>query len=175
MRSLQFAKFTAISVLCLGLFACATAGHNKPASGNSYDEKNIESSGVGSETSFDEGKGTGNALKPGCNQIYYFDYDSSTVHEEDQASINVQAKYLTAHPKAKVRLEGNTDNRGSREYNIALGERRANRVAECLKSNGVASNQIKTVSFGAQKPVAFGSNDEDYQLNRRVELIYETK
>lgn len=175
MRSLQFAKFAAISVLCLGLFACATAGHNKTGSNNSYDEKGIESSGVGSETSFDEGKGKGNALKPGCNQIYYFDYDSSTVHEDDQASINVQAKYLTAHPNAKVRLEGNTDNRGSREYNIALGERRANGVAESLKSNGVASNQIKTVSFGAQKPVAFGSNDEDYQLNRRVELIYETK
>jgi len=161
--------------MCLGLFACSTATHNKTAggSGNSYNEESLQSSGIGDEADFSNGKG--NALKPGCNQIYYFDYDDSSIHDADRASIEVQAKYLTNHPNCKVRLEGNTDNRGSREYNIALGEHRAKSVAEILKLNGVASSQIKVVTFGAQKPVAFGNTEEDYQLNRRVELIYEKK
>lgn len=173
MQSFQFSKCFAITLLCLGLFACSTAHTNKVGAGNSYNEEGLQSNGIGDEASF--GNGKGNALKPGCNQIYYFDYDDSTVHDDDRASIEVQAKYLACHQNSRVRLEGNTDNRGSREYNVALGERRAMSVAEILKLNGVAANQIKVVSFGAQKPVAFGNTDEDYQLNRRVELIYEKK
>lgn len=173
MQSLKFSKCCVITLMCLGLFACSTASHNKAGSGNSYEEGSIKSSGVGRETSFDSDKG--NALKPGCNQIYYFDFDSSAVHDADRASVEAQASYLADHPNAKVRLEGHTDNQGSREYNIGLGERRARSVADVLKMNGVSGNQIKVVSFGAQKPVAFGNTEEDYQLNRRVELVYEKK
>lgn len=174
MQSFQFSKCCIITLMCLGLFACSTASHNKTAGkGNSYDEESIQSSGIGDEASF--GNGKGNALKPGCNQIYYFEYDNSAVQECDRASIEVQARYLADHPSAKVRLEGNTDSRGSREYNIGLGERRAVSVGEILKLSGACANQTKIVSFGAQKPVAFGNTEEDYQLNRRVELIYEKK
>lgn len=175
MLSSQFSKYCAIVLLCLGLSACSTAAHNnkKLAAGDSYNEESLQANGIGDEASF--GNSKGNALKPGCNQIYYFDYDNSCVHDADRASIEAQAKYLADHQSSKVRLEGNTDNRGSREYNIALGEHRAMSVAEILKLNGVTANQIKVVSFGAQKPVAFGNTEEDYQLNRRVELIYEKK
>lgn len=173
MQILKFSKCCLITLMCLTLFACATAGHNKAKNPNSYNEESIQSSGIGDEENF--GSGKGNALKPGCNQIYYFDFDSSSVHESDRPSLEVQAKYLSSHPGAKVRLEGHTDSQGSREYNIALGERRARSVAEALKMNGVAANQTKVVSLGAQKPVAFGNTEEDYQLNRRVELVYEKK
>ena len=177
MNALKFSKYCFIVLLCAGLAACSTTG-SRAGSGNSYDEEGVKSKGIGSERSFDEeggGSGKENALKPGCNQIYYFEFDKSTVHEEDHASIEVQGQYLSAHPNAKVRVEGHTDNRGSREYNIALGERRAKSVSDLLKLNGASSNQIKIVSYGAQKPAAFGDTEEDYQLNRRVELIYERK
>lgn len=175
MRALDFSKYCFVALLCAGLAACSTTGHSRAGSNNSYNEDGTQSGGIGSERSFDGEGGKGNALKPGCNQTYYFDFDKSTVHEADQASIEVQGQYLSTHPSAKVRVEGNTDNRGSREYNIALGERRAKSVSDILKLNGASSSQVKIVSYGAQKPVAFGDTEEDYQLNRRVELVYERK
>lgn len=173
MQALNFSKYFLITSFCLGLVACSTANSHKTGEGDSYAEDSIESYGIGSEKSF--GGGRANALKAPCNQIYYFNFDDSTVHDSDRASIEVQAKYLVSHPNARVRLEGHTDCRGSREYNIALGERRALSTADILKLNGVASRQIKVVSYGAEKPVAFGDTEEDYQLNRRVELVYERK
>lgn len=171
-QNLRFTKYFCIATMCLGLFACSTAGHNKPMNGDSYDEESIQSGGLGSERSFG---GKGNALRAPYNQIYYFSFDDSNVHEEDRASIEVQARYLVSHRNARVRIEGNTDSRGSREYNVALGEHRAMSVADILKLNGAASSQIKVVSYGAEKAVAFGDTEEDYQLNRRVELVYEKK
>lgn len=171
-HKVNFIKGFFVTMMCIGLFACSTAGNHRGGNGNSYDEDGIQSSGIGSERGFG---GKGNALRPGCNQIYYFDFDNSDVRDCDRESIEIQARYLSSHPRAKVRVEGNTDNRGSREYNIALGERRANSVAELLKLNGADRSQIKIVSYGAEKPVAFGDTEEDYQLNRRVELVYEKK
>lgn len=140
--------------------------------------------GLGQDSGFDSkgaksGKGAGmegntKALRVG-NQTYYFDYDKSGVHDADRASIEVQAKYLASHPNAKVLLEGNTDPRGSREYNIALGERRAKAVADVLKLQGVAVKQIRLVSYGAEKLASQGHSDDDYQLDRRVNLVYEAK
>lgn len=141
--------------------------------------------GLGADSGFTKGRGgstadTGQAglrratLKVG-NQTYYFDYDKSDVHEADRASVEVQAKYLASHPNAKVRLEGHTDPRGSREYNIALGERRAKAVATILKLQGVADSQIRLISYGAEKLASQGHTEEDYQLDRRVNLVYEAK
>lgn len=164
-----------LACICLGLTACVPTDQQRTDSGNSYNEESIQSAGIGKETSFDNENDRGSSLKAPCHQIYYFNFDDSAVHDADRASIEAQAKYLIKHPYAKVRLEGNTDNRGSREYNVALGERRAASVADILKLNGVSNKQIKIVSYGAQKPVAFGDTEEDYQLNRRVELFYERK
>jgi peptidoglycan-associated lipoprotein len=175
MRTLKTLRYCFVALVCFGLTACSTTNHQKLGAGNSYGEDGIESAGIGSERSFDSDSGKGNSLKAPYHQIYYFSFDNSAVHDSDRASIEVQAKYLATHPRAKVRLEGNTDNRGSREYNIALGEHRAASVADILKLNGASASQIKIVSYGAQKPVAFGDTEEDYQLNRRVELFYERK
>ncbi|CAM4410285.1 MAG: Peptidoglycan-associated lipoprotein [Legionellaceae bacterium] len=109
------------------------------------------------------------------NQTYYFDFDKSDIQDIDRGSLEVQAKYLASHPSAKVLLEGHTDPRGSREYNIALGERRAKAVASALKLLGVEEAQIRIVSYGAEKLAAQGHSDEDYQLDRRVNLVDEAK
>ncbi len=108
-------------------------------------------------------------------QTYYFDFNKSDVHEADKASIKVQADYLIKNSNAKLLLEGYTDPRGSREYNIALGEHRANAVADVLKSDGVSAEQVRTVSYGAEKLASQGHTDADYALDRRVHLLYVEK
>lgn len=132
-------------------------------------------SGMGSQSDINDSDANANKLKPAYNQVYYFDFNQYDVHQDDIASLNVQAGYLTAHSNAKVRIEGNADERGSREYNIALGWKRAKAVAAILKQQGVADTQIAMVSFGKEKPVAFGHDEASYSLNRRANLIYEAK
>lgn len=109
------------------------------------------------------------------DQVYLFAYDSSTVASKYVDSVNAQAKYLKSHPSARVLLAGNTDERGSREYNVALGERRARSVAHMMRMAGVDKRQLRVVSYGKEKPVAMGSSDEARAKNRRVELTYEAK
>lgn len=115
-----------------------------------------------------------NPLVAPANQIYYFDFDSTALRRSlDLKAIQVQANYLAIHPTAKVRLEGNTDNRGSREYNIGLGWRRDQAVTRILEQAGVAPRQIDMVSYGKERPVIVGDNEEAWKLSRRVNLIYE--
>lgn len=118
----------------------------------------------------------GNALGgPGAakeNRVIYFDYDSFTVKSEYNAIIQANAKYLVGNPASKVRLEGHADERGSREYNIGLGEKRAQAVRNALMLQGAASDQISTVSYGEERPAVTGSDEEAYSLNRRVDIVY---
>jgi peptidoglycan-associated lipoprotein len=113
-----------------------------------------------------------NSLHAPSNQVYYFGFNQSNMSSADIHAATVQANYLVTHRSAQVRLEGNTDDRGSREYNVALGWRRAQAVANVLKQQGVSSRQIKMVSYGKEHPVVNGENEAAYRLNRRVELIY---
>lgn len=113
-----------------------------------------------------------NSLKAPTNQAYYFDYDSNGVHASDYPAINAQAAYLAAHSQAKIRLEGNTDDRGSREYNVALGYRRDQAVSQYLEQRGVSAKQIQMVSYGKEHPAVAGDTQKAWSLNRRVNLIY---
>lgn len=177
-----------IGICFLSLAACKSidtgANANQigaPVTSSSAEGDNdggVVTSGIGGEdadTSGNTDLSNPNALVPGANQVYYFDYDKNDVHSSDLPSLKVQAKYLISHPNAKVLIEGNTDIRGSREYNIALGQRRANAVADILSLHGVNKNQFRTVSYGAEKPVALGHTEHDYALNRRVNMIYQAK
>lgn len=107
------------------------------------------------------------------NQVYLFLYDNSVVADKYVASLQAQASYLVKHPKARVMLAGHTDERGSREYNVALGERRAQAVADILKLSGVSQRQLRVVSYGKERPISRAHDSQAYQLNRRVELVYE--
>lgn len=114
-----------------------------------------------------------NPLVAPANQTYYFDFDSIASHSFDLKAIQIQANYLATHSTAKIRLEGNTDNRGSREYNIGLGWRRDKAIARILEQAGVAPRQIDMLSYGKECPAAVGKNEATWKLNRRVNLIYE--
>lgn len=105
------------------------------------------------------------------NNIVYFDYDQSAIRSEFQSVVDAFARYLSANPSARVRLEGHADERGTTEYNIALGERRANAVQSALVAKGVNREQTSVISYGEERPAASGSNEEAYALNRRVQLI----
>lgn len=107
------------------------------------------------------------------NQVYRFSYDDSTVAEKYIPSVQAQANYLKSHPNARILLAGHTDERGSREYNVALGERRANSVASVIRMAGVAHHQVRVVSYGKERPANLGHDEESHAQNRRVELTYE--
>ena len=105
-------------------------------------------------------------------RIVYFDFDRDELKPDDAAIVAAHAKYLVANPGVKVRLEGHTDERGTREYNIGLGERRAQAVRQALRLQGVADSQTTTVSFGEERPAVAGEGESVWAQNRRVEILY---
>lgn len=109
---------------------------------------------------------------PLSQRIIYFDLDSSEIQENDRNILRVHAEFLASHPGITVVLEGHADERGSREYNIALGEKRANAVMRLLTLQGVAPNQVQVISFGEERPAAIGHDASAWNLNRRVEILY---
>jgi peptidoglycan-associated lipoprotein len=106
------------------------------------------------------------------NRTIYFDFDSSEVKSDYNSLITAHARYLASNPSVRVRLEGNTDERGSREYNIGLGERRAQSVRRALTLQGVPEAQITTVSYGEERPAVTGHTEEAWARNRRVDIVY---
>lgn len=110
---------------------------------------------------------------PLSKSTIYFMLDSSQVQDEFVPVIAAHAQYLVAHPSQHVVLEGHADERGSPEYNIALGEQRAKSVANMLKVQGVSESQLDLVSYGEEKPAAFGSDEASWERNRRVEVRYQ--
>ena|SRR5580658_3714462 len=106
------------------------------------------------------------------NKTIYFDFDSSEVKADYNGLIAAHARYLASNPTIRVRLEGNTDERGSREYNIGLGERRAQSVRRALTLQGVTDAQITTVSYGEERPAVTGHTEEAWARNRRVDIVY---
>lgn len=105
-------------------------------------------------------------------KVIYFDFDSYVVKPEFQGTIEAHAKYLTANKARKMAIEGHTDERGGREYNLALGQKRAEAVRRALGLLGVADAQVEAVSFGKEKPAVPGSDEEAMAKNRRAELNY---
>jgi peptidoglycan-associated lipoprotein len=109
---------------------------------------------------------------PLANRVVYFEYDSSSVRQEDVATLEAHAAYLGEHQNVTVRLIGHTDERGSREYNLALGERRALAIRQILMLQGASVKQFEVTSFGEERPAVEGSDEAAWQQNRRVELNY---
>src|ERR1700682_2047177 len=119
------------------------------------------------------GNGMGaDATGPLARKVIYFDFDKSEIKPEFANVVAAHARNLTSHPNLKMKLEGNTDERGTREYNIGLGERRAQAVRRALMLQGVAESQLATVSFGAERPAVEGDDEVAWAQNRRVELVY---
>lgn len=156
------------------LSACSTTSSNVSVADAQQQGASVSSKGINSGIKFSEQeKGEVYTTKAPRDQIYLFAFDNSQLAKKYIPSLNAQARYLLNHPRAVIMLAGHTDSKGSREYNIALGERRANSVAHLLRLIGVPSKQVRVVSYGEERPVSFGSTASDFKLNRRVELTYE--
>ena len=108
-------------------------------------------------------------------RVIYFDFDDSTILEENKAILEAHAKYLANNPGATVTLEGHADERGTREYNMGLGDQRAVSVRQFVTLIGASGQQVRTVSYGEERPAAIGHDEESWALNRRVEIIYRTR
>ncbi len=177
-------KFAAIA--CLFAAAALLAGCPKkattvepPTSGSQVPGAGGASGGEGASTSTNPlggegttGVGPGGGPNRSVGRIIYFDFDKSDIRPEFAAVITGNAQFLAAHPNVKLKLEGNTDERGTREYNIGLGERRAQAVRRALMLQGAAESQLTTVSFGAERPAVEGDDEAAWAKNRRVELAY---
>ena len=117
----------------------------------------------------DQSGGAGNEL---ANRSVYFDFDSYTVKEQYMPLVQRHARAMLVHPTRQVVIEGNTDSRGSREYNLALGQKRSEAVKQRMQLLGVPASRIEAVSFGREKPVSFEQNEEGWAKNRRADINY---
>ncbi len=143
-----------------GYYPGAAKGYNKASNGNFYDDPKY-------------GKGVvGGPSAPAKDRVIYFGFDSSAIDSRSEAIIAAHAAYLKKHRSTKVVLEGHTDSRGSRGYNIALGERRASSVRQSFAKRGIAPTQFSLISYGEEKPAVTGYNERAYQRNRRVVIQY---
>ena len=148
-----------------------TAGSH--VSGSGSEEGSASGNALGGDAASQGGDVTGaNGVGPLARKVIYFDFDKSEIKPEFAEVISAHARNLTSHPNLKMKLEGNTDERGTREYNIGLGERRAQAVRQALMLQGVAESQLTTVSFGSEKPAAEGDDEAAWAQNRRVEMVY---
>ncbi len=106
-----------------------------------------------------------------ATRVFYFDFDVAEFRQADRDVLTYHARDLASNPSRRIRLEGHADERGTREYNLALGERRANGILNYLIVNGASRNQIETVSYGEERPADRGTSEAAYQRNRRVEIV----
>ena len=107
--------------------------------------------------------------------IVYFDFDRNDIKDEFKDIITAHANYLASNPSAKMTLEGHADERGTREYNIGLGDRRANAVRQLLVLQGASSSQVDSISYGEERPMASGHDESSWEQNRRAELVYSSR
>lgn len=163
-----------LGVVGMGLALAACSSTNKSASVENGFGSGASAQGLGYQEPFLSSSYMAKEIGVDKNTIY-FAYDQSIIPSQYQHIIQANANYLKSHSSAKVRLEGNTDPRGSREYNIGLGQRRASSVAEQLEILGVSPSQIVTVSYGEERPAMLGNSSQAYRLDRRVDLVYMSK
>ncbi len=165
------------AVLALG--ACGGKPKVRPgdSSGETVSSSSSDASSSGLEGSAGSvGGNAGGASGPpgelGSQRVIYFEFDSSDIRSEFVDVIAAHGRFLAGNASIRVRLEGHSDERGTREYNIGLGERRAQAVKRALALQGVQEAQVATVSYGEERPAAAGSEENAYSKNRRVEIVY---
>ncbi len=168
-------KVLAVLLVSLGMAGCSSMGKKSgdgPASvqegGSAY---GAETQGLGMGSGMDA-SAFNDPANPLSQRVIYFEFDSANVRESDQAVLAAHANYLANNPMSSVTLEGHADERGSREYNIGLGDRRAQAVKKLLEFQGVNPAQVSTVSYGEEKPAMEGHMEDFWSQNRRVEIVY---
>jgi peptidoglycan-associated lipoprotein len=161
------------------LAGCASKGDTKPFAATATTSTrtpppifrpvdSLHSSGVSEETTDAKEE----VSEAPSKRIIYFDYDQNDVKTDYYEVLQEHAAYLSEHPDISIRLEGHADERGSREYNLALGEERTTSTQEIFITLGIFENQLETLSYGEEQPAVIGHNEGSWWQNRRVELVY---
>lgn len=176
-----------LNSLLLLIFSLAFLAACEGTTGTTKDDSTITGSGSGasssdSATTSAAGSGSAWAGHPLDNpdsllakRTVYFDFDESVILDQDRPILEAHAQYLSLNPGAAVTLEGHTDERGTREYNLALGERRSIAVRQFMSLLGASGQQMRTLSYGEERPAATGHNEEAWALNRRVVIVYRNR
>jgi len=178
-------KIFYVSVLALFITSCGEAIKPDYTTGDSTTESSATAGGIDDAAGLDSAALEGGQLisyEEGAiydpnnvlaEKLVYFGFDSNTVADDYVELVKHHGKYLSFNVNASVRLEGHADERGTREYNVALAEARAQAVKQLMLYEGAGNDQISVISYGEEKPVAFGHDDESMSLNRRVEIVYQ--
>ncbi len=177
---MQTKQLFVIAITCLLAVGCAKS--TKPDEG-SADAVGADDGEISRQAGIDTGGVAGGTeyLEPGMlpgdstliqETVIYFDFDTARIRPDYSEALSAHARRLVGNQGLNVRLEGHADERGSREYNIGLGERRAQAVRQVLMLQGVSAAQITTVSYGEERPAARGSDEAAWERNRRVEIVY---
>ena len=174
----QSNQFFKVSLLVISLFvlgACSsTSEMDDSSSEDTQSSSNTSSGSASSSAGSNSGQLTQeqiraqNALR---QTVFYFDFDVAEFQPADRETLTYHARDLAANPSKRLRLEGHADERGTREYNLALGERRANGILNYFIVNGAARSQIEVVSYGEERPEQSGQTENAYSRNRRVEIV----
>jgi peptidoglycan-associated lipoprotein len=165
-------KKTTVALMALSMFAVGACSKKAP--------EQLPPPPVGTDTGSTDSSYNPNAVVPGSQQDFissvstdriFFGFDQYNVDAEDQATLRSQAQWLQRNPAVRVILEGHADERGTRDYNIALGERRANAAKNFLVSLGIDGSRIEVLSYGKERPASIGSDEESYAQNRRAVTV----
>ncbi|MDR2013426.1 MAG: peptidoglycan-associated lipoprotein Pal [Rhodanobacter sp.] len=168
----------AFSILLVASFSACSSHKKDGVKPSDLTDQNEHSLGVTTDGINNTGRYTRDSLdSDSClrQRVIYFDFDRSEIKPEFRAQMTCHAAYLRQFPQARVSLEGSTDERGSREYNLGLGERRGNAVQAALVANGASSSQLNVVSYGEERPVCRQHDESCWAKNRRVEIVYTAK
>ena len=173
----QIFHFSLVLLLSVVLVGCAA--NKKKGSAEVEDSSvNLQADATSSGLSSDDSgsvqvlSNTVDLDDPLGTRVIYFEFDSNALTPEAQRIVEAHAEYLAGNPGMAVVLEGHADERGTREYNLALGERRANAVADLFQMMGVMSDAVRSISYGEERPVAMEHDESAWSLNRRVEILY---
>ena len=164
------ARVALVALLCIGAAACSKKQEVKP-------QPQPEQQPVTQPAQTNNKYTPADLDTDAClrQRVVYFDFDKTEIKPEFQQIMACHAKYMQDRPESHIRLEGNTDERGTREYNLGLGERRGNAVSDALQANGGSASQVEVISYGKEKPVCREHNEDCWSKNRRVEIVYTAK
>ena len=176
-HSMNIFKTTILALSIMGLAACSSTGdEDMAASTAAADTSGIDATTAAAQRAEAERLAREREAQQRMEAaalnttVFYFDFDVSEFMASDRDVLAIHGRNLAANSSRRIRLEGHADERGTREYNLALGERRANSIRDYLVVNGASLSQIETVSYGEERPAATGQTEAAYRLNRRVEI-----
>lgn len=169
-------RLTLALIIAMALAACKSTPEEVPAEPEPVDETpKVETQAAPDPRDYTDSRNFDNPESLLSKRVIYFDFDKSTIRPEFRGIVQAHAAYLASSGTARMTLEGHADERGTREYNLGLGERRGNAVSGLMSAQGGRGNQLTVVSYGEERPTCRVSDDECWGMNRRVEIVYTAK